>query len=364
MRSPLVSCTLAASLALALAGCGAGGGSGSTMPPVGQPQQNANSDAQSAAQAAMAPVSAGDLTNGLFGGSYGTTLIAGAHAAGVQALTSSCVRRHEYFVTQISPTETKYEIKYFYDQACTQLAKDVVADVTIPDASDETIARTATWYNKAGTQVADRNAKFDVTGSPGDFAAVLTSAFYVGSSSQPTNQFGGQLTVAPQNSTTWTVAGDHADIFNDVAPKVNASFGVSAALQNVTATIDGSGDVTFAGARNEALSMGALYGLTMPSAPPFSVSGGTQIGAATQTGSIEFDAAGQLMAVDVTVNTAKGYTVVMTSSGSPGSIAINGTVTNSAGKQVATFTVDQYGDGIITYADGQQALILDWHIVD
>jgi len=30
---------------------------------------------------------------------------------------------------------------------------------------------------------------------------------------------------------------------------------------------------------------------------------------------------------------------------------------------VATFTVDQYGDGVITYANGSQALIIDWRIV-
>ena len=359
MRSIFV-CAIAASLTLA--GCGAGTGAGGLLTG-GQPHPSADADSQSAAQAAMAPVSAGDLTNGLFGGSYGTTLVAGVQPSTAHGLATVCVRRHEHFVTQVSPTETRYETKFFYDSACTQLAKDVVADVTIPDPSDETIVRTATWWNKAGAQIADRSGNFSITGSPGDFAAVLTSAFFVGTSSQPTNQFGGQLTVVPQNSTTWTVAGDHADIFNDVAPRVNASFGVSAALQNVTASLDASGDVTFSGSRGESLSMGSLYGLTMSSTPPFSVSGGTQIGTATQTGSIEFDAAGQLMAVDVTVSTSKGYTVDMTSSGSPGSIAINGVVTNASAQQVATFTVDEYGDGIITYADGRQALIVDWHIV-
>ncbi len=359
MRTTLV-CAIAASVALA--GCAAGG-SGSALPPVHQPSSNGNSNAQSAAQAAMAPVSAGDLTNGLFGGTYGATLFAGPQGSRASGLTSTCVHRREYFVQQISPTETKYEVKYFYDSGCTQLAKDVVADVTIPDPSDESIVRTATWWNKAGTQLANRTANFNITGAPGNFSAVLTAAFFVGTSTQPTNQFGGQLTVAPQNSTTWTIAGDHADIFNDVDPRVNASFGVSAALQNVTASVDGSGDVTFAGGRNETLSMGSLYGLSMPSAPPFSVSGGQQIGSGSATGSIEFDAAGQLMAVNVTVTTSNGFTVAMTSSGSPGSIAINGVVTNGSNQQVATFTVDQYGDGVITFANGQQSLIIDWHIV-
>jgi len=361
MRSSSLACAIAASLTIAGCGGGGAGGTGSGVPPV--QSQNPNANAQEAAQAAMTPVSTGDLTNGLFGGAYGQTLVVGNHSQSVKALSATCTDRHEFIVTQISPTETKYEIKFFYDNACTQLAKDVVADVTIPDPSDESIVRTATWWNRSGTQLADRQANFNVTGSPADFAAVLTSAFYVGTSTQPTNQFGGQLTVAPQNANTFTIAGDHADIYNDVDPRVNASFGVSAALQNATATVDSSGDVTFAGTHSTSISAGPLYGLTMPSAPPFSVSGGTVVGTGNASGSVEFDAAGQLMAVNVTVTTSKGFTVVMTSSGSPGSIAINGVVTDSGGTQVATFTVDQYGNGVITFANGTQALIIDWRIV-
>lgn len=360
MRSTFL-CAIAATIALA--GCGAGGGTGGTLPPVQQNPQSSTTDAQSAANAAMAPVSAGDMTAGLIGGDYGSTLSSGSHPVVLAALSQSCVHRHERIVTVISQTETKYETKYFYDAACTQLAKDVVADVTIPSGSAESIVRTAVWYNQSGTQLANRNTNFNITGTPGNFAAVLTSAFFVGSASQPTNQFGGEFDMASQNATTWTVAGDHADIYNDVRPSVNASFGVSAALQNATATVDGSGDVTFAGSRALSLSYGSLYGLTMPSTPPFSVSGGSVIGTGSASGSIEFDPAGQLMAVNVTVNTVKGFTVAMTSSGNPGSIAINGIVTNSSGQQVATFTVDQYGDGVITFANGSQALIVDWHIV-
>jgi hypothetical protein len=362
MRSQII-CALAA--AIALAGCSGGGAGGSsTLPPVNPGGgSNTQSDAQSAAQAAMVPVSTGDMLSGLYSGGYGATLSTQTQTMSFATLASACVHRHERTVTVISPTETQYETKYFYDSACTQLAKDVIADVTIPNSSTETIARTAKWYNLSGTELANRAANFGITGSPGNFSAVLTSAFYIGTSSQADNQYGGQFTVAPENSDTWTIAGAHADIFNDVKPRVNASFGVSAALANTTASVDGSGDVTFAGTRNLTLSKGALFSLSMPTQPPFSVSGGSVLGTGTANGSIEFDAAGQLMAVNVTVETVRGYTVVMTSTGSPGSVAINGTVTNSSGTQVATFSVDQYGDGVITYANGNQALIIDWHIV-
>jgi len=105
MRSTII-CAIAASLTLA--GCAGGGGNGSALPPVQKPTQNPNAKAQSAAQAAMAPVSSGDLSNGLFGGAYGQTLVVGSHARSVKALSATCTNRHEFTVTQISPTETKY----------------------------------------------------------------------------------------------------------------------------------------------------------------------------------------------------------------------------------------------------------------
>ncbi|HXW77067.1 MAG TPA: hypothetical protein VEJ20_06620 [Candidatus Eremiobacteraceae bacterium] len=346
-----------------LAGCGGGSGVlGGSTPPVGG-QSGAQADTQSAAQAAMAPVSTGDMLAGLYDGAYGSTLSTQTHALSVTPQSTICNNKHEEITTVVSSTETIYENKYFYDSACTELAKDVVADVTIPSSSTENIVRTVKWYNEAGTEMANRNGNFNITGSAGDFTAVLQSAFFVGTSTQAANQYGGQFTVAPQNSDTWTLAGGHADVFNDDKPSVNASFGVVAALQNATVSVDSSGDVTFAGTRNLTLSMGSLYGLTLSSAPPFSVSGGSTLGSGTATGSVEFNSAGQLEAVNITVDTVRGYTVVMTSSGSPGSISINGVVTNSSDVQVATFTVDQYGDGVITYANGNQALIIDWHIV-
>jgi hypothetical protein len=358
MRSTII---LAVITAVALAGCSGGAGGGVLTVPPGQPSpQNPNTNSQSAAQAAMSPVSAGDLTSGLLNGAYGTTLSVVTHDVRPMQ-TPTCTNRHEVIVTQLSQTETQYEIKYFYDRACTELGKDVVADVTLASQSSETIARTAKWYNLSGTELANRASNFSITGSPGNFAAVLTSAFYVGTSDQPVNQFGGQFNIAAQNADTYTVAGDHADIYNDVAPKVDASFGVSAALQNVTASVDDSGDVTFSGSRSITLAESSLYGLTMPNTPPFSVGGGSVIGSGTSSGSVEFDANGDLIGVNLTVNTVKGFTVVMTSSGSP--VTVDGTVTNPSDQQVATFTVDQFGDGVITYANGAQGLIIDWHIV-
>jgi hypothetical protein len=184
----------------------------------------------------------------------------------------------------------------------------------------------------------------------------------VGTSGSPQEQDGHQVTVAPQNSTTWTIAGNSARVENVAVPSINESFGVAAQLVNVTATTDASGDVTFAGTRNKTFYKGPLGSLSIPATPPFSVSGGTQLGTGTINGSIEFDSNDELINVALNGTLANGDTIVVTSSGSGASISINGTISSPGGTQLATFSVDRFGDGIITYASGSQALIIDWHV--
>jgi hypothetical protein len=208
-----------------------------------------------------------------------------------------------------------------------------------------------------------RSANYSVTGSPGNFSAVVTSALTVGTETSPEEQSGHQLTVAPQNATTWTIAGNGARIENVGVPSVNESFGEAALLQNVTATVDTSSNVTFAGTRNKTFYKGALGSLSIPSSPPFGVSGGTQTGTGSLTGSVVFDSNDQLVSVALNGTFANGNTVVVTSSGSGATISINGTISAPGGAQLATFSVDRFGDGLITYANGSQAIIMDWHVV-
>jgi hypothetical protein len=146
-------------------------------------------------------------------------------------------------------------------------------------------------------------------------------------------------------------------------PSVNESFGEAALLQNVTATVDTSDNVTFAGTRNKTFYKGALGSLSIPSSPPFGVSGGTQTGTGSLTGSVVFDSNDQLVSVALNGTFANGNTVVVTSSGSGATISINGTISAPGGAQLATFSVDRFGDGLITYANGSQAIIMDWHVV-
>jgi hypothetical protein len=358
MRTKFASALIAA---LVLAGCGGTGGAGVPVNIPGGVLTQSKSTTQAEAQSAMDPVQEDSLSAVLFDGTAGSTLDIAQRNIGLDSV--GCKNRVERTVTVVSSTEVIYETKYFYDQACTQLAKDVVADVNQPSPSNETIARTATWFNHAALQLGQRKTNFAITGAPGNFSAVITSDFFVGSSTSPESQRGHQITVSPQGGSIYNVAGNGGRVYNDNAPSINESFGGQGQLQNVTATVDGSGDVTFAGSHLETISKGALGSITLSNAPPFTVSGGTVLGNRVATGSVEFDNMGNLVSLTINVTLINGGSAVLTSSGTPPSVSVNGTIMNAAGQVLATFTVDQFGDGIITYANGQQGIIVDWHVI-
>jgi hypothetical protein len=352
--------------AVTLAGCSGGGANGTLPNPNGgggQQQMNQQEAAQTGANSAMSAIESGSLDSSLFSGSVGVLLAANVHPMSIGPATAPCVNGVIKTITVISPTETQYDVKSFYDLACTQLRRDNFADVTIPNASNETIVRTIKNYNNSGLLLSTRSANYSVTGAPGNFSAVVTSNLVIGTSSSPEEQSGHQLTVAPQNATTWTIAGNGARIENIGVPSVNESFGESSLLQNTTASVDASGNVTFAGTRNKSFYKGALGSLSIPASPPFSVSGGSLVGTGSINGTIVFDSNDQLVSVSLNGTLVNGDTIVVTSTGSGATISINGTISSPGGTQLATFSVDRFGDGIITYANGTQAIIMDWHVV-
>ena len=353
--------------AITLAGC-AGGGAGTPFNNPSSPgsgsQMTAQEAAQTGASAALSEIENHNLDSSLFSGSVGTVLSSSRMPMSIGSKTTgTCNNGVIKTVTVVSPTETIYDVQSFYDAGCTQLRRDSSSDVQQPNASTENIVRTIKNYNAAGLLMSTRTTNYSVTGAPGNFSAVVTSALLIGTSSTPEEQGGHQLTVAPQSANVSTIAGNGARIENVAVPSINESFGSDSVLQNVTATTDVSGDVTFAGTRNRTFFKGALGSLSIPASPPFSVSGGTNLGTGTLTGSVQFDANDQLLSVALNGTFVNGNTVVVTSSGSGSSISISGVISSPSGTQLATFSVDRFGNGLITYANGAQAVILDWHVV-
>lgn len=348
---------LAALAAIAIAGCSGGGGLGAGgNSPSSAGTATTQDLAQGGTEAAFAPIEDGMLDAGLFNGNMGVALDSSSQTQS----TPACHNGVEHTVTVISSNQTQYETKYFYNSGCTELARDVVSLVTLNSSSSENIVRTAKNYNLSGTLLSTRASNFSITGSPGNYSAVVTGDVYIGTSSSATVAFGHQFTVAPQSSDVWTIAANSGRVVNNA--NLTHSYGHMGVLSNGTATLDGSGDVTFAGSHAGTFFKGPMGSLSLSSSPPFTVTGGTTLGTTTVSGSVEFDSNCDIVSVNISGTLWNGDAIVVSSSGTPPTVAINGQITDN-GSNVATFTVDQYGDGVINYANGSQGLILDWHVV-
>jgi hypothetical protein len=358
---------LGLAVALALAGCSGGGGSstpagsnntGGTTQPQSLTTQEA---AQAGTEAVFDPVETGDSENGLYNGTMGPTYMASVVSL-QSAADGVCHNGVERTVTVISSTEKKYETKYFYDKACTELARDVVADV-VNNGTGESVTRLAKNYAANGTLLSTRTTAYSITGSTGNFTKTETSSLVIGTSTTPSAQYGHTETVATSSgSNVSSVTGNGANIVNNGNPAIDESFGHSHQLSNVTKTVDTSGNVTFAGSRTAQEFKGAIGTLVLSASSPFAITpAADQFGTASIAGSITFDTDGELTNVSINATLYNGDAIAAAGSGDP--ITVTGTVKDSSGTTIATFTVDQYGDGIITYSNGSQGLIYDWHVV-
>jgi hypothetical protein len=353
--------------ALTLAACSGGGGSSSTPTNLGNSSGNNNTlsistteTGTTGAEAGLDPVEQGDLENGVYNGSINLAQADSRSILGTPA-DGLCHNGVELTVTVISPTEKIYDEKHFYDKACTTLAREVVSDV-VKNGTGYGVTRTAKNFSANGALLSTRNTSFSTVGASGNFTATIISALTIGTATSPSAQFGRTETVAtPSGSNVSTITGNSGHVVNDGNPAINESLGHQGVLVSVTKTVDVSGNVTYAGEHDGTFFRGALGSLTLSATPPFTVSGGTQYGTASQTGSVVFDSSGNLTSVNVTGTMLSGDTFAVTSAGSP--LVVSGTIKGSGGNTVATFQVDQFGDGTISYANGTQGLIVDWHVV-
>ncbi|MDB5028094.1 MAG: hypothetical protein JWO66_1783 [Candidatus Eremiobacteraeota bacterium] len=355
MRQSLLAAFVAAAF---LAGCGGGGGTSSTPLPSNNPASNASSlspsdVAQTSTDAAFQPIDTGEADAGVGNGSLGTS----SANRSVRALAHPCKNRTSRTVTVNADGSITVETIHYYDDACTQAERDAVA-IRSTSGGTATVARTVTSFSKSHLQLGVRKSTYTLAGSTSAGSWTVTSAFYPGTSTTPMTQYGHAATLAANayNATT-------ARIANDAKPSIDASYGHQAA-ENATISTDASNAVTFSGTRNGTSFKAALGGLTLSSAPPFTVSGGKQLGSSALTGSVTFDADGKLAAVNLTGTLPGGNALAVTSStASDGSVSVNGTITSSSGAPVATFTTDSSGNGILTLANGTQVPIVDWHVV-
>jgi hypothetical protein len=283
------------------------------------------------------------------------------------------------------------EAKYFFNRACTELARDVVR-TWMPGASagSETVLRTATNYavNDA-TPIAVRtstlnysNGSFDKLGytyfSPG-FHLESSNQLKIGTTKSISSDFEMVMEPAASGSNVNEYCTDSAG-FNEIpVVKLNEEFGWSGGAFGSpvnTRTQLAKHEATWVSTHTGTAYSGAVGALSINAgsanstcpitAPLYTLVGGTSNGTYTIPVTVTFDR-GVIRNLTVTnASLRNGDTLNVSTNTNLLPTApdfIRGTIT-SGSTTVATFDVNAFGQGILTVTKtGNQFVISDWHVI-
>lgn len=384
MRTTLLA-VLAATMTLAA--CGGGGGT-STMPSTGgsggstQSSQTQSQTAIDAANALGDPVKTvadfNDTTSG-------TATAQRSMNKTIMLSSGACNNGVEFWSPDKNGDPNSTEEQYFYDSACTELARDVVRIYTI-NGTSETVNRTESQYaiNNA-TPIASRTSAVNyINGTYGTNGYPVVADGFARDSASTTNISGSKTIVgddelvmqAGSNGTSaW--CGDSAGYNATGIAAMNETFGwQGGVLSGGTRLLNNDGSVTWTATHAGSVFTGAIGSLsiaigsentTCPIATPqYTLSGGTSQGSYSIPVTTTY-MHGVLTNLTVTnAQLANGNTLnVITNSSvsNTSSNFITGTIANGS-TQIATFAVDCFGDGTLTVtSSGAQYVIDDWHVV-
>lgn len=373
-------------MAMLLAGCG-GGGSGSAnsaLPGTGGGTNTQSSQTQQE-NAINGVNSMGSSMKNISSAESNISLSSDARAPQSLQALGTCNNNMEFFSPDKNGDPNSTETQFFYDSACTQLARDVVRVISNQTASSETVARTVNLYAQgSSTASATRtdtvnfeNATFDKYFFPiakNGFARQETNVLTIAGAKtiNSDNEFVMQPGSSPQSYCM-----DSAGYNATGIASLNETFGwQGGALSGATRTVNSDGSVTWASTHSGNSYKGAIGALSVNTGtantscpittPMFTLSGGTQVGSYNLPISATYNF-GMLVNLTITNATlANGNTLNVTTNTSvppTSSTFINGAITNSSGP-VASFAVDTFGDGTLTVASsGTVYTVTDWHVI-
>ena len=388
MRSNLLYAALAA---LLLAGCGGGaagsapslpggtsGNSGSTT----QSAQTQSEDSIASANALGSPVKTLNSVESGVGSPLATV------GRGAQSVTNGqCNNGVEYFVPDKNGDANSSERIVFYDQACTQIARDTVRKYTVIGSNAESISRSVSQYpqgnNTASSVRTDNvtisNATFGNNGYPvlaDGFDRIVSSTLNL--TGVKSIESSAEYSIAAANAGTSAYCGDSAGFNATGIASLNETFGWAGGdLPGGTRVVNSDGSVTYSGTQSGTSYVGGIGALNIASAtqntacpistPDFTLTGGTSKGTYTIPITATYKA-GLLENLSVTnAQLVDGDTLnVTTNTSQPptSSNFISGILTNSSGAQVSTFAVDAFGDGTLTVTQsGAQYVMNNWHVI-
>jgi hypothetical protein len=389
MRTTITLLALASTLALtACGGGGAAGGGSSVTPPSnggggGLSQQAQSEAAVTTANSLGSPVKSFNNFNSNTTGAQSVSFSNGAQAIVAQA-NGTCNNGAEFFSPDKAGDPNSTEEQYFYDSACTSLARDIVRKFTV-NGSSETVNRIENQY-PAGSSTASAtrttavsfiNGSYNSNGFPSvaaGFDRSAVSTLQLGS--VKTLEDNDELVMLPSTNNVNSFCADAAGYNDTGVASLNETFGWAGTTQSGTRTVNADGSVTWSSTHNGTAYKAAIGGLSIGvgspntacpiTTPEYTLVGGTANGTYTIPVSATFNHG---LLVNLTVTNAvlaNGNSLnVTTNSGVPPQTVgfITGVISNN-GTQISSFSVNAFGDGTLTItSSGTQYVMSDWHVI-
>jgi hypothetical protein len=313
-----------------------------------------------------------------------------ASANRTTAALGACKNYMEFFAPDKNGDPNSTETQYFYDTACTQIARDVVRVYTSTGTSAETVARTVKQYALGNTTpiatrsdaVSISNATFDKYGFPiaaDGFDRLSSDQLDIAGSKTIVSDDELVMQAATPSGTTagTTYCSDSAGFNATGLAKLDETFGWQGGiLTGGTRTVNGDGSVTWVATHAGTGFKGAIGSLSIAqgvqntkcpiSTPMFTLAGGTQIGTYSIPVSVTYlsGVISNLTIANATLSNGDTLNVTTSASAPPSSSTFIQGVVTSGSTQIATFAVDAFGDGTLTVTStGAQFVITDWQVV-
>jgi hypothetical protein len=389
MRTPVL---LALAASLSLAACS--GGSGSSTPPMSGSGTGSGSGSNTSSSQRLSE-NAIDSTNSIgdpvknltdYNQSVSGSALVYRTDAVARATTpnGACNNGVEFYAPDKAGTANSTEQQYFYDTACTQLARDTVRLYSISGTS-ETVNATETEYAiNNSTAIATRdsaenfiNGTYGTNGFPNvadGFARSETDTLDI--SGSRTIDSDDELVVSAGSGGSNGYCGDSAGFNATGIASLNETFGWQGMNNGGTRTVNSNGSVTWSTTRAGSTSKGSIGSLSVAFAsantscpivtPEYTLTGGTTQGSYsipitatyTQGELTNLSISGASLANGDTLNVTTNTSLTPTNS-----LFITGIVTNG-GTQIATFAVNTFGSGTLTMTSGGAQYVMDdWHVI-
>ena len=303
-----------------------------------------------------------------------------AHLA--SSTSGSCLGRVEFFAPDRNGDANSTELEDFKDYGCSNVVRDSVRIYTSTGANSETVKRTVSLYVYVGPKIGTRtemetisNASFDSYGYP-----IATTGFERSDTGRPESgdyfniSSGNELVMLPGTASN-QYCGDSAGFSLGKLLPFPQPIGWQGVDSNGSRTVNGDGSVTFGSTHVGTVSLAAWPAYTLSIAtgkqstgcpittPMFTLAGAQQLVTYDIPVSVTFQDG---MMVDFSIPDATfpdGYTLTVSTppGASPTSSSfIQGTIAKGT-EQVATFSLDCFGDGTLTVPGvGVTWTIEDW----